>query len=69
MKQRLRVLAFIEAEIKAGRAFPKRPAIRDHMGWKHSSSVSDVLWALVKDGRLLAAFTGPPNFRLAKEPA
>lgn len=66
MKQRLRVLAFIKAEVEAGRPFPKYSAIRDHMGWKNSSSVPDALWALVKDGRLVADFKGPAYFRLKK---
>ena len=66
MKQRIKVFEFIKSEIKNGRPFPKAAAIRDHMGWKNASSVSDVLWALVRDGYLTAQSHGRnPNFKIA----
>lgn len=62
MKQRLKALAFIRAEIDAGRPFPSRAAIARHMGWKNLSSAADALWALVRDGHLSAAQSGR-NFK------
>lgn len=49
--QRAKVLAFIQAEIGAGRAFPTCRAIADQMGW-NSSSVPDVLHGLTMDGHI-----------------
>lgn len=51
-EQRLKVLAFIEAEITAGRPFPSRSAIKYHMGWKHTSGVLETLNYLATRGML-----------------
>lgn len=48
--QRAKVLAFLHAEVAAGRRFPSREQIRDHMGWKNESSVIDVLHTLAGRG-------------------
>lgn len=48
--QRAKVLAFLKAEDAAGRGFPSRQQIRDHMGWKNESGVVDVLHALAGRG-------------------
>ena len=49
---RQKVLDFIAGEVVCGREFPRATVIRDHMGWKTTSGVSDVLTALVCDGRV-----------------
>lgn len=48
--QRAKVLAFLKAENAAGRGFPSRQQIRDHMGWKNDGGVVDVLQALAGRG-------------------
>jgi len=50
--QRARVLAFIKAEIAAGRPFPSTRAIADHIGWARTESAANVLAALAVDGLL-----------------
>lgn len=57
-RRRLALLAFIRGEIEAGRPFPTQTAIASAMGWKGASGVSDALWALVKDGHLIATRRG-----------
>jgi hypothetical protein len=49
---RQKVLDLIAAEVSQGRSFPRAAVIRDRMGWKTTSGVSDVLTALVCEGRL-----------------
>lgn len=56
--QRLRVYLFIKSEIAAGRPFPSNRTIADHMGWKQTSSVADVLAALVKSKFLMRYWSG-----------
>lgn len=52
--QRARVLAFIRAEIAAGRAFPTAQAIAAHMGWKTAAGSYHVVMGLaVEDGQLV----------------
>ena len=46
------VMAFIEAEIAAGRPFPSRVQVARHMGWKTTSGVQDALTRLVRWKRL-----------------
>lgn len=49
---REKLLRFIKAEIAAGRPFPSKRALAEHMGWKNQSSAADALWALVRVGHL-----------------
>jgi hypothetical protein len=51
-RQQQRVLDFISAEVGAGRKFPTKREIADHMGWKGESGSNDVLNALAYKGRL-----------------
>ena len=44
--RRAEVLAFIKGEIAQGRPFPSPDAIRVHMGWRKTGSVSHALEAL-----------------------
>jgi hypothetical protein len=48
MSQTEKVLAFIRAEIAAGRPFPTTAQIASHMYWKHPSSANDVMVRLVR---------------------
>lgn len=50
--QRQKVWLFILSETEAGRVFPSKPQIAAHMGWKNTTSVSDVLAQLASDGRI-----------------
>lgn len=69
--QRLRVYEFICAERLAGRPFPRRQQIADHMGWKHATSSNDCLNALAGiDGLLDRHYVnGWVRFSLKGEPA
>lgn len=58
MNRRGELLAIIRKELEAGRLFPTRQALADRIGWKNESSVNDALWALVKDGELVATQSG-----------
>lgn len=61
-----KVLDFIHAEIAAGRGFPKRITIRDHMGWKNRTGVRSVLLGLVNDGVLeFRKIDGPRGWVIA----
>ena len=46
------VMQFILAEIEAGREFPQRKMIAEHMGWKRPESADDAMRTLVADGHL-----------------
>ena len=48
--QRAKVLAFIQAEITAGRPFPGPTAIAQHMGWSQVGSAKHCLTLLIGDG-------------------
>lgn len=58
MNRRAELLAIIRKELEAGRLFPTRQKLADLMGWKNESSVNDAIWALVKDGELVATQSG-----------
>lgn len=47
-----RVLAFIKAEIAAGRGFPAPSDITRHMGWSTSAGVNDTMIRLQLDGKI-----------------
>lgn len=51
--QRRKVLAFIQAEVTAGRDFPTPRAITEHMGWTRESSAKACLSTLAGLDRVL----------------
>jgi hypothetical protein len=54
-KARERILAFIDAELAKGRAFPDHETLRVHMGWANITSVMDCLMGLAAKGDLRRA--------------
>lgn len=48
-----KVLAFIKSELARKNRFPASSEIRDHMGWKTDSGVSDTLMRLCIRGDLV----------------
>ena len=48
------VLAFVRAEVDAGRPFPHPRAIAAHMGWKNARSALDTLERLARNGLVVA---------------
>jgi hypothetical protein len=52
------ILDFIKAEIAAGRDFPAKRVIANHMGWKNVSGVYDVMHLLSGLGFLTRAREG-----------
>ncbi len=57
--QRRRVYEFICAEHEAGRPFPTKRQIADHMGWKNKTGAGDCLNALAGlDGLLARSYVG-----------
>lgn len=52
------LLAFIKSEIANGRAFPTQARIARHMGWKNTTSATDALLGLVRDGHVILRRTG-----------
>jgi hypothetical protein len=56
-RQMARVLAFIEAEVAAGRPFPSPSDIAAHMGWKNAVSGVDALRNLGARRRLIVTRT------------
>ena len=50
--QRRKVYRFICSEVEAGRGFPSRQAIVAHMGWKSTSTATEVLMILSGQGFL-----------------
>lgn len=51
-------MAFIKAEIDAGRQFPSQGAIAQHMGWRNATSAGDALFKLCSYDRVLARVNG-----------
>ncbi len=49
----LGALAFIKAEIAAGRSMPSGKDISEAMGWKNATSGNDVLMRLAANGQLV----------------
>lgn len=64
--RRRQAFEFILAEITAGRGFPSRGAISNHMGWKNESSAAAVCSTLCDlDGVLeLEAYDFPLRYRV-----
>lgn len=50
--RRAKLLAFIRAEVAAGRGFPGAAEMQRHVGWSDSTSVRDALHKMVRDGDL-----------------
>lgn len=51
-KQQAKVIAFIDAEIGAGRPFPSAEKIANHMGWRNAQSAYDCMHRLAWRGEL-----------------
>ena len=63
--QRQKVMDFIAAELRAGREFPSKQAVADHMGWKSPLSAYDALQKLCfRDGVLTRDIRGQYQVRV-----
>lgn len=47
---RRQIMAFIRERVKVTGQFPSKSEIRDHMGWKGTAGVQDVLYGLRRRG-------------------
>ncbi len=65
--QRRRVMAFIHAELDAGRPFPSMEQIAAHIGWRNSQSAREVLMSLAGAGYLTYAANPPVNGRFTRK--
>jgi len=62
-RSQMKVLVFIQTEVAAGRSFPSRQQIAEHMGWKQITGVNDVFNVLVGQGFLTREWIGKGGLR------